>query len=345
MLYLKHRQDVHAPPVQPRARRLTVIRWLYIAGVLALAVWLFNFSFGDFLFLQSDGLVLGEPGVVAAEFPLTVRDILVRQGESVKKGQVAAVVSSQGVTETIARLTADIAARESRRGELRIRSAVINGLYSLAQQRQKVATGARKKLETLLEQGDLVLNQRTAAVELEYRSYQDLEALKAEKPIVEDELQVLNAALAKAESAVGDLSKLYDNGRLRVPFDGVVSRIIANKGGVMHAGDPLIELYGTERFVLGYVPTGTLYSVAVGDQVQIKVGLQTLQGTITRVEPVAAALPREFQRSFAPVDTRQLIRVEFAPGEVPPPLFTKVNLRSDHFVPRRIYSSWRDWWP
>ena len=98
----------------------------------------------------------------------------------------------------------------------------------------------------------------------------------------------------------------------------------------MRAGDPLIELYGTKRFVLGYVPTGTLYSVAVGDPVQIKVGLQTLQGTITRVESVAAALPREFQRSFVPVDTRQLIRVEFAPGKVPPPLFTKVNLRSDH---------------
>ena len=147
-----------------------------------------------------------------------MRDILVRQGESVKKGQVAAVVSSQNVTEAIARLTADVAAREGRRGDLRIRGAVINGLLSLAQQRQRIATGARKQLETLLAQGDLVLNQRTAAVNMEYRSYQDFEALKAEKPVVEDELRILNGALAKAESAIGDLRKLYDNGRLRVPY-------------------------------------------------------------------------------------------------------------------------------
>lgn len=73
-----------------------------------------------------------------------------------------------------------------------------------------------------------------------------------------------------------------------------------------------------------------------GDEVQIKAGLQTLRGTITRVEPVAAALPREFQRSFAPVETQQLIRVEFAPGEAPPPLFTKVNLRSDQIIPRWV---------
>jgi multidrug resistance efflux pump len=334
MRFLKQRRDVHALPVQPRAHRLTVIRWIYIAGVLALAVWLGNYFYGDLLYLQSEGLVLGEPGVIAAEFPLTVRDILLRQGESVKEGQVAAIVSSQSVTEAIARLTADIAARESRRGELRTRSAVIKGLLARAQDRQEIATGARKQLETLLAHGDLALNQRTAAVDMEFRSYQDLEALKAEQPVIEDELHALTAALAQAESAVGDLRKLYDNGRLRAPIDGVISRVVANKGSVTRAGEPLVELYGEERYVLGYLPTGALYQVAVGDEVQIKIGWRTASGTITRVEPVATALPREFQRAFAPVDTRQLIRVEFGPGEASPPLYTKVSLRSASFVPR-----------
>jgi hypothetical protein len=45
-------------------------------------------------------------------------------------------------------------------------------------------------------------------------------------------------------------------------------------------------------------------------------------------------LPREFQRAFAPVDTQQLIRVDFVPGEVPPPLFTKVTLHSAEIMPR-----------
>ena len=345
MRTLKQRREVHVVPAQPRAHRLAVIRWLYIAVVVALTAWLINYSFGGLFYMRSEGLVLGEPGVVAAEFPVTVRDILVHQGEHVKKGQVAAVVSSQSVAETIARLTAEVAARESRRGELRIRDSVVNGLLALAEQRQKVATSARKKLETLLSQGDLVLNQRTTAVDLEFRSYQDLEALKAEKPVLEDELRTLTAALAEANGAIGDLRKLYDNGRLRVPIDGVVSRVIANKGSVMRAGDPLIELYGTKRFVLGYIPTGTLYNVVVGDRVQIKVGLQTMQGVITRVEPVAAALPKEFQSAFAPVDTRQLIRVDFEPGEMPPPLLTKVSLRPAEFLPHWVGRIWRDWRP
>jgi multidrug resistance efflux pump len=343
MRLLKRRGDVHALPTQPRVHRLTVIRWLYIAGVLALAVWLVNFFFGGLFYLKSEGLVLSEPGIVAAEFTVTVRDILVRQGESVQKGKVAAIVSSQSVTESIARLTADIAAPETRRGELRIRSSVVNGLFALAQNRQNIASAALKELETLTLHGNLTSNQRTAAVDTEYRSYQDLEALKAEKPVLNDELRTLTAALTQAESAVDDLRKLYDGGQLRVSMDGVITRVVANKGSVTRAGDPIVELYGNQHFVLGYVPTGTLYRVAVGDEVQIKTGLQTLRGTITRVEPVAAALPREFQRSFAPVETQQLIRVEFAPGEAPPPLFTKVNLRSDNIIPRWVYRIWRKW--
>ena len=172
MRTLKQRREVHVVPAQPRAQRLAAIRGLYIAVAVALTAWLINYSFGGLFYMRSEGLVLGEPGVVAAEFPVTVRDILVHQGEHVKKGQVAAVVSSQSVAETIARLTAEVAARESRRGELRIRDSVVNGLLALAEQRQKVATSARKKLETLLSQGDLVLNQRTTAVDLEFRSYQ-----------------------------------------------------------------------------------------------------------------------------------------------------------------------------
>lgn len=334
MRFLKRRHEAHAPPIQPRAHRLSVICWLYIAGVLASAIWLIDFFFGSLFYLQSEGLVLGKPGVVAAEFPVTVRDILVHQGESVKKGQVGAIVSSQNVTEAIARLTADIAARETRRGELNIRSSVVNGLLSLAHNRQEVATDTRKALETLQSQGGLTLNQRTAAIDMEYRSSQDLEVLKAEKPVLEGELHALSAALADAEAAVVDLRKLYDNGRLRIPIDGVVSRIVADQGSVTRPGDAIIELYGEERFVVGYVPTGAVYDVAIGDEVQIKIGWRTARGRIARVEPVAAALPREFQRAFAPVDTQQLIRVDFAPGEVPPPLFTKVTLHSAEIMPR-----------
>jgi hypothetical protein len=68
--------------------------------------------------------------------------------------------------------------------------------------------------------------------------------------------------------------------------------------------------------------------------------MQTIRGTIARVEPFAAALPREFQRSFIPVERQQVIRVEFAPGAEIPPLFTKVQLRSADIAPTWVTALW-----
>ena len=67
---------------------------------------------------------------------------------------------------------------------------------------------------------------------------------------------------------------------------------------------------------------------------------QTAEGAVARVEPSAAALPREFQRAFTPVERQQVIRVEFAEGETPLPLFTKVKLRSGIVLPHWIRWIW-----
>jgi multidrug resistance efflux pump len=334
MRYLKKRPIAFNRPAEPRTRRLAVIRWVYIVCVLALAAWLANFFFGDMFYLRSEGLVVGQPSVVAAEFPVTVRDLLVRAGEDVKSGQVAAVVTSQEVLETIARLSADIASRQVRLSELHIRDQTVNALLALAEDRNRVAVDTRKEFERLVQQGYQSLDKRTAAIESEYRSRQELETLKAEKRTVDEEVKILDTVLAEAQSALRDLRRNYDEGRLRVSIDGIVSRLSADKGTVARAGEPLMEVYGSPHYVLAYLPSGGLYSVAPGDPVEISTGLRTLRGTIARVEPFAAALPREFQRSFVPVERQQVIRVEFASDTELPPLFTKVQLRSPS-VPRQ----------
>ena len=333
MRYLRPRRVTHVPSGHPRTHRLAIIRWVYLSCVLAFAIWAANFFFGSLFYLQSDGLVLGEPAVVAVEFPATVRNIVVREGDQVTAGQVAALVSSQNVAESVARLTADAAARQTRMSELRIRRQVVDAMLSLAENRQSVATSTRREYETLLARGFLPLDKRMAALEGEYRSQQDLEALKAEKRVVEAETASLVAVLAEADAAIRGLRRIYDEGRLRVPLDGIVTRLVAEKGAVVRAGDPVIELHGDNHYVLAYVPTGGIYRLAIGDEVQITSGLHTVRGIVKRLEPYAAALPREFQRAFTPVDRQQVIRVEFSPGEVPPPLFTKVRLHSRLFLP------------
>ncbi len=345
MRFLKKRFPSQQLPVEGRVRRLGLIRWVYLAAVFLLLFWLFDLFFGGLFYLRSDGLVLGEPGAVAAEYPITVRDLAVREGEVVKAGQVAAVGSSQNVAETIARLTADLAARQGKLSELRVRSHVVGALLPLAKNRRKIATHAREELSRMLAHGTTALNQRTDSIELEYRAQTDLQTLTAEKRVLDEEIASLTAALGEVRKAIGDLRRLYDAGRLRAPIDGVIGRRHASKGSVLRAGDPLFDLYGEKLFVLGYLPTGTLYQVRPGDEVQISTGLQTYRGTVKRIEPYAAALPNEFQRAFTPVERQQVIRVEFAPGTKPPPLFTKVWVTSTRLTVRWFDAFLRKIWP
>lgn len=336
MRFLKQRVSVQPVANEPRSNRLVLIRWVYFAVLVLLILWIGNLLFGSRLYLSSEGLVLGEQAVVAAEFPVTVRDILVREGESVKAGQVVAIVSSQDVSETIARLSADVAGRVTRQSELRIRRDVVDAMMPFARERREIATDARKELDSLRERRYLTNNQRATAIESEYRGVQDLEVLKAERRSIKSELETLSAALGEAKTAIAELRRLYDDGRLRSPIDGVVTRLIAYKGAVIRTGEPLLELNSNRRYVLAYLPTGALYEVNVGDEVTIKSGLQSKKGIITRVEPFAAALPREFQRAFIPVERQQVLRVDFLPDQSPPPLFTKVEVTSPGLLPRRL---------
>jgi multidrug resistance efflux pump len=230
-----------------------------------------------------------------------------------------------------------------RQSELRIRKDVIATMIPFAQHRQQFAKGARKEFESLVDRGYLSLNQHTAALENEYKGVQDFESLKSEEHAIDSELVTLGAALAEAQSAIDELRGIYDAGRLASPIDGVVTRIASNKGSVVRAGEPLIELSGNQRFILAYLPTGALYSVHEGDKVTINTGLRSTDGIISRVEPFAAALPREFQRAFTPVERQQVIRIEFSAGEVAPPLFTKVLVGRSSAARRWVEQIVRNW--
>jgi multidrug resistance efflux pump len=342
MRILRQRTPTHKVPAEPRRYRQRVLRWLYFAGLIALALWLFDLTFSGLIRFRSGGLVVGEAPVVASEFPARVRDVLVKRGDHVKRGQVVVIVSSHYVAETITRLTTEIATRQSCLTDLRMRRAVVDRLLPLAENRRRIATAARRELETAMQEGSVALNQRTAAVELEFMIHQGIENLRAEKSVIGAEIVKLNAAIAKAEAALDNLKRLYNDGRLRAPIDGVVSAVGAVKGTVVRQGDSIIDLSGPARHILAYVPSRGLYRIAAGEEVDITYGLRTMHGVIARVEPVTERLPREFRLAFRPVETQLVVRVHFAPIEVPPPRHTKVQLTGSRFGLGWIEQAWRD---
>lgn len=314
-------------------RRSTVAwtRAVYFGVLLLLGLWFGDFLFGSYLYLKSEGMVIAPSATISTEYPATVRDVSVREGDRVTAGQRIAGVSSQQVSESVARLTTELARLRTQEAQLRIQGERNASLLGLASQRSRLASETRERYETLQRRGILPMDKRMAAMDSEYRSLLESGALSAETDAIEQQLPRLASVIDKAEAALDNMDRLYGSGDVIAPIDGIIGRRNVETGTVITPGDVLVEIYGNESYVLAYVPTGTLYSVDTGDRVVVEWGVRSAMGRVVAIEPVAMAMPKEFQTAFKPVARNQLLRIEFEDATDRsnlPPLFAKVDIHS-----------------
>ncbi len=320
-------------------RRSTVVwtRAVYFGILLMLGLWFGDFLFGSYLYLKSEGMVVAPSATISTEYPATVRDIDVREGDRVTAGQRIAGLSSQQVAESVARLTSELARLRAQEAQLRIQGERNASLLSLASQRSQLASETRERYETLQRRGILPMDKRMAALDSEYRSQLESGALQAETEAIEQQLTRLAPAIDKADAALANLNGLYGSGDVMAPIDGIVGRRNVEAGAVITPGDVLLEIYGSPAYVLAYMPTGTLYRVKPGDRVVVEWGVRSVSARIAAIEPVAMALPKEFQTAFKPVARNQLLRIEFdeaSERDALPPLFAKVDIHGGGFFGR-----------
>jgi multidrug resistance efflux pump len=309
----------------------TFIRWFYISGLLSLFSWIGSLMIGGWVYIHSEGLVVGDPAAVAPEYTVTVRQVLVEEGQSIKRGDVVAKISSTRITEVGARLTVSAASLTAKLAEIGTRAQMLSGLLASAELRERVATEGANQLGASAERGTTPVIVRTTAVDQMFRGKQDLASLQAEKQALAEQIAMVVEASRQTDMALLDLQASFDSGNMRAPIDGVVSVIRVGPGAVVREGEPLIELVGEHRYVLAFFPIDRLYNLRVGDKVKVDAGggmvNGALVGTIAKISSIAGALPKEFQKTLAPVERQQLVRIEFDKNQQLPPYFAKVIVK------------------
>jgi multidrug resistance efflux pump len=310
--------------------RRAAIKYFYLVALVVFLAWVGNFFAGGYVYPRGEGMVIGEPGVVAAEFNATIREVLVKEGQAVSKDQVVVLATSQYMAESRARLTAEAVQRSAKLAEMRTRSEIITATLASAETQENVSAETQTQLDLIYQKGYLPIITRTLAAEQAYRGKQSAETLRVEQRALADQLKQLLAASEQADAALSDSLALFDSGQMRSPIKGTISVVLVNPGSVVRAGDPMLEVVGEHRFVIAWFPVGRLfasqgYDLAVGRSVSIDPGNGAIPGKIAKISTVAGTLPREFQKSFAPTE-RQFIWIEFDKDVTPPPYFTKVKI-------------------
>jgi multidrug resistance efflux pump len=305
-----------------------LIRYVYLFGLMSFLGWIANSIAGGYLYTRADGMVIGDPGTVSPEYTVTVLEVLVHNGQKIEKGDVIARVSSSRVAELNATLSSNSSALVSRMAEITAKASMIDQLVNAADARERLIAANSEQLSKIKDKGFLPLMTQNALVEQVFRGKQELAVLRAEKETMSRQVAQIVAASRNTDQAIEDLATLFDAGRMKSPMTGYIAGVDVGIGAVVNPGEIIADIVGEHRFVLAYYPIGRLFDVKEGDPVTIDLWLgKWLHGSIYRIEPIAARLPKEFQRTLSPVERQQLVRIEFNEGTTLPPYFTKVVVR------------------
>ena len=316
-------------------------RWIYLALLCGLFLWIADMFVGNLLYFQADGLVMRDRVVLATQYPAEVKKLNVEEGSLITKGELLAQVRSQKVEETFAQLYSDMAQAIVRSTDLEVRSKVYKAIYPMAQHRYQEAHAARLATDKLTDENRLTNMRRAELLKGEIDSAQAQTQIEAEQSTIEQNVPDIKAAVAASKAAVTRLRDIYADGTLKAPSDGVVGYLHVAEGSVVRPGDPLMELFTNKPYILAYVPEGALYDLSPGDPVKIRVGFSTYYGKVSRLYPLASRLPKEFQNTFQPAARAQVVRIEFDPSDHYPALFSKTKLSAADWSPawlRHLFS-------
>lgn len=325
-----------------QAKRRNYGRYVYLAGVGAVLLWLLNVLVGPYFWLKAEGLVVSDHVVIASPYEVQVQSVVVQPGEVVTKGTVLAVLQSPQVAESMANLTARAAETMARQADLAIKVEIADTLMQTAAERLADTEAQLKKVNSSRAGTGFVSDAFIAAIQKDrYAAMQEKASREAERRAARTQLVQLEKSQAEARAALEALRATYNDGIVTAPTDGTVGPKIVVQGDVIKPGDHLMQLYTGAKYALVYLETGTLYQVSVGDRVEVADGFTNTTGVIKEVLPLTVPLPSEFQKAFRPPSRGQVARISLSTADIFP-MSSKVSVVGETLFSRNTATILRD---
>ena len=186
------------------------------------------------------------------------------------------------------------------------------------------------KFDELAKSGLATAASYDTALTANFNAQQDRIKLATQFKTLERELATLQQARTVAELALQKLQNHYADGVVRAPVSGSIGASVPSSGHVYRTGDTILAIYSGTPYVLAYLPRRYLFSISVGQKVQVSDGRHSIPGTLVELLPITDELAKEFQNTFKPTDRNQLAKIRLD-TESPFPLLEKVRISTRYF--------------
>lgn len=145
------------------------------------------------------------------------------------------------------------------------------------------------------------VDQAKAMLDQAQRDFERQKQLTASNATTRQEYDAANARLKVAEAGVNEAETMLSYARVTAPFDGVVTRKLADVGDLAMPGKPLLEIEAPKalRFEAD-LPEAILDRIKMGAKMRVKVASvpEALEATVSEIAPVADPVSRTFQVKF-----------------------------------------------
>jgi membrane fusion protein, multidrug efflux system len=259
-------------------------------------------------FYEASGTVHSETSsLLGAQISGAVREIRVKPGDRVKRGEVLATLDDRGVRAQYEAAQAGV--RESSYG----REEVTQALQAAAADRA-YAEATYRRYESLVAK-DSVSRSEFDQAESRYK------AAVANQAALEARKKQMEARGDAASSQATSAQTTFSYSRIVSPIDGVVTAKFVDAGTLVMPGAPLLTVEDTAHYRVEASLPETLFGTArVGQTVTVQINQRSVQGRVAEVAPAADPATRSFLiKVELPKDcacsSGQFSKVEFPLGE------------------------------
>lgn len=227
----------------------------------------------------------------------TVKKILVREGDQVKKGQLLAQLDDAQARSQAARAQAQVSAAEADLNAIQKggnREEVLNLESQITKARTDCDTAQRNldALRRLREQGAASPGETKNAEDQLKRANADLNLLlqKQKNRYSQPEIARVEAQKSEAEAAYSATEDLLSQLNIRAPFDGVVYSLPVLPGAYLNPGDLVLQEADLSKVrVRAFVDEPDVGRLAPGDRIDVTWDAmpdRTWQGTVSVIPAV-----------------------------------------------------------
>ena len=328
------------PVWQPPRQRPLVTALLALVLLASVAIILQVWGIGPFAGgaeRTDNALVRGRTVVMAPQVSGYVTRVLVRDFETVRAGQLVALIDDgiyrARVAQARANLEVQLAALANSRQARRARAAGVVGEDATIAEASAQLLRARADMTRALDlvsDGSISIRERDQTAAALAQAEGALRQASAKSAIAREDLRTVDVGrdglaaqveVARAQVRLAEIDLLHTI--IRAPEAGQLGEIHVRRGQFVTNGTSLMDLVPPDRWVIAQYKEGQTYRMSVGQAATFTIdalGGRSLKGRITRIAPAtgwefAVLKPDNATGNFVKIPQRLGVLIALEPGQ------------------------------